>query len=142
MVKGKIKDPHFQKDKNTKSHLRKKVALSQYFKAGYFLFNQSFTNSGAIIDSVNVYAPDLGDLTIFIALVNFTELFAEEYKETAIKMNCLCLGAVQTEMLEQAFPGYVAPTTPREMANYIVDFAQTGMKFFNGKILPVSISTP
>lgn len=76
------------------------------------------------------------------ALVNFTELFAEEYKETAIKMNCLCLGAVQTEMLEQAFPGYVAPTTPREMANYIVDFAQTGMKFFNGKILPVSISTP
>ncbi len=76
------------------------------------------------------------------ALVNFTELFAEEYKETTIKMNCLCLGAVQTEMLEQAFPGYEAPTLPNEMAGYIVDFAKTGSKFFNGKILPVSISTP
>jgi 3-oxoacyl-[acyl-carrier protein] reductase len=76
------------------------------------------------------------------ALVNFTELFAEEYKETNIKMNCLCLGAVQTEMLAQAFPGYVAPTLPSEMANYIVDFAKTGSRFFNGKILPVSISTP
>lgn len=76
------------------------------------------------------------------ALVNFTELFAEEYKETAIKMNCLCLGAVQTEMLEEAFPGYQAPTSPLEMATYIVDFSYNGMKYFNGKVLPVSISTP
>lgn len=76
------------------------------------------------------------------ALVNFTELFAEEHKDTTIKMNCLCLGAVQTEMLEQAFPGYNAPTSASEMANYIVDFALKGARFFNGKILPVSISTP
>ncbi|MBN9292433.1 MAG: SDR family oxidoreductase [Flavobacteriia bacterium] len=76
------------------------------------------------------------------ALCNFTELFAEEYKATNIKMNCLCLGAVQTEMLEQAFPGYIAPTRPAEMANYIVDFSKNGAAFFNGKILPVSISTP
>lgn len=76
------------------------------------------------------------------ALCNFTELFAEEYKATNIKMNCLCLGAVQTEMLEQAFPGYIAPTQPAEMANYIVDFSKNGATFFNGKILPVSISTP
>lgn len=76
------------------------------------------------------------------ALVNFTELFAEEYKNTNIKMNCLALGAVQTEMLEQAFPNYVAPTSPSEMAHYIVEFAQNGWKYFNGKILPVSISTP
>jgi short-subunit dehydrogenase len=76
------------------------------------------------------------------ALVNFTELFAEEYKETSIKMNCLCLGAVQTEMLEQAFPGYVAPTSPSDMASYIVDFSFNGSKYFNGKILPVSSTTP
>lgn len=76
------------------------------------------------------------------ALVNFTELFAEEYKNTTIKMNCLCLGAVQTEMLEQAFPGYIAPTSAEEMATYIVDFALNGARYFNGKILPVSISTP
>lgn len=75
-------------------------------------------------------------------VVSFTELFAEEYKETKIKMNCLCLGAVQTEMLEEAFPGYKAPTSASDMAAYIADFALTGSQFFNGKILPVSSSTP
>ncbi|NRA11272.1 MAG: SDR family NAD(P)-dependent oxidoreductase, partial [Crocinitomicaceae bacterium] len=34
------------------------------------------------------------------ALCSFTEMFAEEYKESDIKMNCLALGAAQTEMLE------------------------------------------
>jgi NAD(P)-dependent dehydrogenase (short-subunit alcohol dehydrogenase family) len=75
-------------------------------------------------------------------IVSFTELFAEEYKETQIKMNCLCLGAVQTEMLEEAFPGYQAPTSAAEMAEYIGGFALNGDKYFNGKILPVSSSTP
>jgi 3-oxoacyl-[acyl-carrier protein] reductase len=76
------------------------------------------------------------------ALCSFTELFSEEYKETQLSMNCLCLGAVQTEMLQEAFPGYEAPTTPAEMASFIVDFAQNGNRFFKGKILPVSLSTP
>lgn len=76
------------------------------------------------------------------ALCSFTELFAEEYKETNIKMNCLCLGAVQTEMLEEAFPGYQAPLLPSEMAQYIHDFAQGAHKYMNGKIIPVSLSTP
>ena len=75
-------------------------------------------------------------------VVSFTEMFAEEYKETQIKMNCLCLGAVQTEMLEEAFPGYQAPTSAEEMADYIKGFALTGHQYFNGKILPVSSSTP
>ena len=76
------------------------------------------------------------------ALCSFTELFSEEYKETNIAMNCLCLGAVQTEMLQEAFPGYEAPTTPDQMAAFIVDFALNGNRFFKGKILPVSLSTP
>jgi short-subunit dehydrogenase len=76
------------------------------------------------------------------ALCSFTELFAEEYKETNLSMNCLCLGAVQTEMLQEAFPGYEAPTTPDQMAAFIVDFALNGNRFFKGKILPVSLSTP
>lgn len=75
-------------------------------------------------------------------VVSFTELFAEEYKETKIKMNCLCLGAVQTEMLEEAFPGYQAPISAEEMAAYIADFALNGDKYYNGKILQVSTSTP
>ncbi len=76
------------------------------------------------------------------ALCSFTELFSEEYKETQLAMNCLCLGAVQTEMLQEAFPGYEAPTTPDQMAAFIVDFALNGNRFFKGKILPVSLSTP
>jgi len=75
-------------------------------------------------------------------VVSFTELFAEEYKETKIKMNCLCLGAVQTEMLEEAFPGFKAPLSAKSMASYIHDFASNGDKYMNGKILPVSLSTP
>lgn len=76
------------------------------------------------------------------ALCSFTELFAEEYKNTSIKMNCLCLGAVQTEMLEEAFPGYEAPLSAEEMAEYIVDFSLNANKWLNGKIIPVSLSTP
>jgi NAD(P)-dependent dehydrogenase (short-subunit alcohol dehydrogenase family) len=76
------------------------------------------------------------------ALCSFTELFAEEYKETKIRMNCLCLGAVQTEMLEEAFPGYHAPMDAHEMAEFISDFALQGHRWMNGKILPVSLSTP
>ena len=76
------------------------------------------------------------------ALCSFTELFAEEYKESKVKMNCLCLGAVQTEMLEDAFPGYEAPLSAKEMANYIADFSLSGHQYFNGKIIPVSLSTP
>ena len=76
------------------------------------------------------------------ALCSFTELFAEEHKDTNIKMNCLCLGAVQTEMLEEAFPGYIAPLSAEKMAAFIVDFSISAHQWMNGKILPVSLSTP
>jgi len=75
-------------------------------------------------------------------ITSFTELFAEEYKDTKIKMNCLCLGAAQTEMLEEAFPGLLAPVSAAEIAAFIVDFAYHAPKYFNGKILPVSSTTP
>jgi short-subunit dehydrogenase len=76
------------------------------------------------------------------AVCSFTELFAEEFKDTKLKINCLCLGAAQTEMLEEAFPGYEAPLSASKMAEFIVNFACTGQQWFNGKILPVSLSTP
>ena len=76
------------------------------------------------------------------AVCSFTELFAEEYKESKIRMNCLCLGAAQTEMLEEAFPGYQANTSATDMASYIANFALTGNQFYNGKVLQVSSSTP
>ena len=76
------------------------------------------------------------------AVITLSELLAEEYKEQQIAFNVLALGAVQTEMLEEAFPGYIAPLSAKEMANYIFDFALTGNKFYNGKVLQVSSSTP
>lgn len=76
------------------------------------------------------------------AVLTLTELLAEEFKETGPSFNALALGAVQTEMLEEAFPGYEAPVSAEQMAEYIMDFALKGQKMYNGKILQVSSSTP
>ena len=76
------------------------------------------------------------------AVITLSELLAEEYKEQGIAFNVLVLGSVNTEMLQEAFPGYEAPLSALEMANYIVDFALTGNKFYNGKVLQVSSTTP
>ncbi len=76
------------------------------------------------------------------ALITLSELLAEEYKEQGISFNVLALGSVNTEMLHEAFPGYEAPLSAQEMANYIFDFTLTGNKFYNGKVLSVASSTP
>ena len=76
------------------------------------------------------------------AVCSFTELFSEEYKDEQISMNCLCLGAAQTEMLDEAFPGYQAPVSAEKMAEFIVDFSLHANQWIKGKILPISLSTP
>jgi len=76
------------------------------------------------------------------ALHALTECLAVELTETGIKVNCLALGSVQTEMLEEAFPGLEGSVLAFEMGKYVADFAKNGHKFYNGKILPVAVSTP
>lgn len=76
------------------------------------------------------------------AVITLMELLAEEYKDSGIGFNTLALGAVQTEMLAQAFPDFKASVTAVEMANYIGHFSLTGNKIYNGKVLQVSNSTP
>jgi NAD(P)-dependent dehydrogenase (short-subunit alcohol dehydrogenase family) len=76
------------------------------------------------------------------AVITLSELLAEEFAAQGIAFNVLALGAVNTEMLAEAFPGYVAPVSALEMAQYIFDFTLTGNKFYNGKVLQVSASTP
>lgn len=76
------------------------------------------------------------------ALHVLTECLAQELVETGIKVNCLALGSAQTEMLEAAFPGYESPVLAFEMGKYVADFAKNGHRFFNGKILPVAVTTP
>lgn len=76
------------------------------------------------------------------ALHTLTECLALELAEHDINVNCLALGSAQTEMLEKAFPGYQSPVMAFEMGKYIADFAVTGHRFFNGKVLPVAVTTP
>lgn len=76
------------------------------------------------------------------ALAALTESLAVELNDRNIRVNCLALGSAQTEMLEEAFPGYRAPLSAAEMAEFISHFMVTGHKFFNGKVLPVAVSTP
>ena len=92
--------------------------------------------SSAKFPGLAAYSSSKGAVSIL------TELLAEEYKKTGPAFNALALGAVQTEMLAQAFPGFQAPITAEEMATYILKFALEGQQFFNGKVLPVSTSTP
>ncbi len=87
-------------------------------------------------DGLSAYSSSKGALCVL------TECLANELKDEKIKVNCLALGAVQTEMLHQAFPGYEAPLKSHEMGEFVAWFTMNGSKFFNGKILPVALSTP
>lgn len=76
------------------------------------------------------------------AVITLSELLAEEYRERGISFNVLALGSVQTEMLAEAFPGYQAPLSADQMADYIVNFALEGQKYQNGRVIEVSSTTP
>jgi NAD(P)-dependent dehydrogenase (short-subunit alcohol dehydrogenase family) len=76
------------------------------------------------------------------ALANLTECLAEEWKGRGIRCNCLAIGAVDTAMMREAFPGYRAPVTADEAGAFVARFALEGHRMFNGKILPMALSTP
>jgi short-subunit dehydrogenase len=76
------------------------------------------------------------------ALANLTECLSEEFKNTPVVFNCLAIGSVQTEMLEEAFPGYKAPVKPKDMAGFIGNFAMTGHELMRGRIVPVALQNP
>ncbi len=93
-------------------------------------------NGSSKFPGLSAYSSSKGALTIL------SEVLAEELKSEGIRVNCLALGAAQTEMLSQAFPDYKAPLTSAEMGEYVSWFAVNGHKYFNGKVLPVAITTP
>jgi NAD(P)-dependent dehydrogenase (short-subunit alcohol dehydrogenase family) len=76
------------------------------------------------------------------ALNCLTECLAQELSATSIKINALCIGAVQTEMLSQAFPTFKASISAEEMAQFIYQFTIQSHHFMNGKVIPVALSTP
>lgn len=76
------------------------------------------------------------------ALAVLTECLADELKDSKISVNCLALGSVNTPMLNQAFPGYSSTINSNEMAAWIAEFAVSGSRLFNGKVIPVAVTTP
>ncbi len=101
----------------------------------------NITTMGAVQGSVKF--PGLAAYSSSKAgIVTLTELLAQEFNENQPKINCVALGAVQTEMLEEAFPGYVAPISAEKMANYLYQFGLDGHHFQNGKLIQLSTSTP
>ena len=124
---------------NVKSVFKLTRALLPYFNRPAHIVN--IGSMGGIQGSskfagLSLYSASKGAVAVL------TEAMAEEFKERQIRVNCLAYGAIQTEMLAEAFPGYKAPLLPDEMAVFVANFALTGHQFFNGKILPISLSTP
>ena len=76
------------------------------------------------------------------AVAVFTEALAEELKDSQIHVNCLALGGVATDMFGKAFPQAKAAFQPEQVAQHIADFALNGHKYYNGKVLPVAVTTP
>jgi NAD(P)-dependent dehydrogenase (short-subunit alcohol dehydrogenase family) len=126
-------------DANVKSAFLLSQAVLPYLAEGSHIVNIGSMGGfqGSMkFKGLSLYSASKGALAIL------SECMAEELKDKKISVNCLALGSAQTEMLSQAFPGYKAPMTAKEMADFIVDFALRGHKWFNGKILPVSLATP
>jgi NAD(P)-dependent dehydrogenase (short-subunit alcohol dehydrogenase family) len=124
---------------NVKSAFLLSKSLLPFFETNAHIVNISSMGGfqgSAKFPGLSLYSASKG------ALATLSECMAEELKDFHISVNCLALGAAQTEMLSKAFPGYKAPLTAKEMAEYIAGFALEGNKYFNGKILPVSLSTP
>ena len=76
------------------------------------------------------------------AEASLAECLQAEYSAYSHSYNSICIGAVQTEMLQDAFPGYQAALKSEEMAAFICQFATTAHRFIKGKTIPVSLSTP
>lgn len=124
---------------NVKSAFLLIKALLLHFNKGAHIVN--ITSMGGVqgtakFSGLSLYSSSKGALTIL------TECLAEELKELGVSVNGLALGAAQTQMLGEAFPGCKAPVSAAEMASFIAGFALTGQHFFNGKVLPVALSTP
>jgi NAD(P)-dependent dehydrogenase (short-subunit alcohol dehydrogenase family) len=124
---------------NVMSHFRMTRAILPFMGAGSHIVN--IGSMGGFQGSVKF--PGLAAYSASKAALHIlSECLAAELADSGIKVNCLALGSAQTEMLEAAFPGYESPVLAYEMGKYVADFAKTGHKFFNGKVLPVAVGTP
>lgn len=126
-------------DVNVYGIVRLTKALKPMLKKGSHIVN---------ISSMSGYQGSLkfGGLSAYgaakAAVVGLSEVLSAEFAKDEISVNCLCIGAVQTEMLSEAFPGFEAPVSPQQMGSYIADFVLNAHQFYNGKVLPVALNDP
>lgn len=126
-------------DVNVYAIVRLTKALKKYLGEGSHILN---------ISSMSGFQGSLkfGGLSAYgaskAAVVGLSEVLSAEFSSEGIAVNCLCIGAVQTEMLSEAFPGFEAPVSPKQMGTYIADFILTAHQFYNGKVLPVALNDP
>lgn len=126
-------------DVNVYGIVRLTKALKKYLVEGSHILN---------ISSMSGYQGSLkfGGLSAYgsakAAVVGLSEVLSAEFSSEGIAVNCLCIGAVQTEMLSEAFPGFQAPVSPEQMGTYIANFILSGHQFYNGKVLPVALNDP
>ncbi|HML85740.1 MAG TPA: SDR family NAD(P)-dependent oxidoreductase [Bacteroidales bacterium] len=76
------------------------------------------------------------------ALAILTECLSVELGVHDIKVNAIAPGAVDTEMLRKAFPGYQAPVNTETISEFIAHFALNGHKVMNGKTVELALSNP
>ncbi len=75
------------------------------------------------------------------ALASLAECVAEEWDDRKIFCNCLALGSVDTDMIKISIPGLKSSVSAEQMASYIYEFALKGHQYYNGRVLPVSLTT-
>ncbi|MDR8393320.1 SDR family oxidoreductase [Aliifodinibius sp. S!AR15-10] len=124
---------------NLLSAVRLTKAMLPQFDAGSHIINISSMGGyqeSAKFPGLSAYSVAKG------ALTTLSECLTVELADRGITVNALCLGAVETEMFNAAFPDFDAPVTAEQMGNYLADFAVNGSTFYNGKVLPVSLADP
>lgn len=72
----------------------------------------------------------------------FIEGLASEFRGSGLYFNALSLGAVQTDMLKEAFPLLEESLDVETICNWIAKFALEGFKVMNGQNLPISLGNP
>jgi len=114
-------------------------ALIPYIQSGSHIVNigsMGGVQGSSKFPGLSFYSASKGALAIW------SESLASELAGSRIAVNCLALGSVETKMLQQAFPGYIASNTAAEMAEFIVHFAFQAHQIISGKTLPVARTTP
>lgn len=145
LVNKKFKEISYQDYKNVMDvnfwgvfHLTQLLLDKLSFAKGQIINISSMggVNYSSKFPGLSLYSSSKGALTIL------SECLAEELKPHNVRVNTLALGAVQTEMLNMAFPDYRANISSEEMASFIVSFINSVDNIINGQVVKVTSSNP